>query len=78
MPNKQAVKKLNGIALSDSRNKSVKVRANFIKAHPIYQKRVVRRRTFLVHTDQEIKKGQKVIIFPTRPISKRKSWKVIK
>lgn len=77
MSNEPAIKKLIGIALANSRNKSVKVEANFIKAHPIYGKRVVHRRTFLVHTDQEIKKGQKVIISPTRPISKRKSWKVI-
>ena len=70
-------KKITGVALSDSKDQTVKVETSFIKIHPIYQNRVSYRRIFLVHTDQEIKKGQKEVITPTKPMSKRKAWKVI-
>ncbi|MEK7142854.1 MAG: 30S ribosomal protein S17 [Patescibacteria group bacterium] len=67
-------KKLVGVALSDSRNKTVKVLVSRIKKHPRYQKRYKQSKKYLVHTEIEIKKSQDVVIIPTRPISKRKSW----
>jgi len=74
---KKIIKKLTGVALADSRNKTVKILISRLKIHPIYKKRQYFRRTFLVHTDMEIKKDQKVTFAPTRPISRRKSWKVV-
>lgn len=71
------IKKLTGIALTDSRDKTVKILVSRLRVHPIYKKRQYFRRTFLVHTDMEIKKGQKVTFASTRPISRRKSWKVV-
>ncbi|MBM2820782.1 MAG: ribosomal protein [Candidatus Berkelbacteria bacterium] len=69
---------LKGIALNDSRNNTVKILVDNIKVHPIYKKRFQDSKKYLVSTDQEIHKGQKVIISETKPVSKRKSWKVIK
>ena len=70
-------KKLIGIALNNSRGKTVKIEVGLLKIHPLYKRRFDNKRTFLVHTEIEIKKGQKVEITPTRPISRRKSWKVL-
>lgn len=71
------IKKLMGVALNDSRDKTVKVEINLLKIHPLYQSRFISHRTLLAHSEKEIKKGQKVAIISTRPISRRKSWKVV-
>lgn len=77
MPRDKSRKILSGIALKDSTNKTVVVLVNFIKTHPIYRKQYKVSRKFLAHAEKEIKKGQKVSIESSRPISKNKSWKVI-
>ncbi len=69
-------KKLSGVALRDSLDKTVKVQVNYTKIHPLYQKRYTVSRKFLVHTDVEVKKNQQVIIEESKPVSKRKSWKI--
>ena len=68
------IKKLVGVALNDSRNKTVNVLVTRIKKHPRYQKRYKQSKKYLVHTEFEIKKNQDVVIISTRPLSKRKSW----
>ncbi len=79
MANKSKVTKkvLKGIALRDSVNKTVQVLVESLKTDPMYQKRYRTGKKFLVHTNAEIKKGEKVSISQTRPISKRKSWQVV-
>lgn len=77
MSKSKATKKiLEGIALGDSVNKTVVVSINSIKIGRIYKKRYVTAKKYIVHTDIEVKKGEKVKITETRPISKKKSWKV--
>jgi len=73
----KAIKKLTGIAAKDSGNKTVSVIIDYIKIHPIYKRRYIKSNKILAHTETEIKKGEKVIITPTRPLSKKKAWKVI-
>lgn len=72
------IKKLVGVALNDSHNKTVKVLVSRIKKHPRYQKRYKQSKKYLVHSEIEIKKNQEVVIIPVRPLSKRKSWQVEK
>jgi small subunit ribosomal protein S17 len=46
--------------------------------HPLYKKTIRRRKTFLVHdADDACKLGDVVRIVETRPISKRKTWRVL-
>ena len=46
--------------------------------HPLYRKMVRRRKTFLVHdAESRCKLGDVVRIVETRPISKRKTWRVL-
>lgn len=47
------------------------------KTHRIFKKRYQRSSRYLVHNpDNEIAVGAKVEIIPTRPISKRKFWRI--
>jgi small subunit ribosomal protein S17 len=46
--------------------------------HPLYKKTIRRRKTFLVHDAADAcKLGDIVRIVETRPISKRKTWRVL-
>ncbi len=46
--------------------------------HPLYKKMIRRRKTFLVHdANDACKLGDVVRIVETRPISKRKTWRVL-
>lgn len=72
------IKKLTGLAVRDAKEKTVLVEVTFVKIHPIYKKRYFRSRKYLVQADMEVKKDQKVIIQEGKPVSRRKSWQVIK
>ncbi len=75
---KKPVQKIfNGLACQDSSFNTVKVKVKSIKVHPIYLGRYFKFKNYLVQTDKEIKKGEKVKFVLTKPISKRKSWKVV-
>jgi small subunit ribosomal protein S17 len=46
--------------------------------HPLYKKIIRKRRTFLAHDEYEkCKAGDVVRIIETRPISRRKRWRVV-
>jgi small subunit ribosomal protein S17 len=46
--------------------------------HPLYKKTIKRRKSFLVHDEADsCKIGDIVRIVETRPISKRKRWRII-
>lgn len=46
--------------------------------HPLYKKNYVRSKKYLVHDVMGTKEGDMVDIVKTRPISKRKHWKINK
>ena len=45
--------------------------------HPLYKKRMRRKKRYLVQDDIGVKEGDKVSILETKPISKRKRFKVL-
>jgi small subunit ribosomal protein S17 len=46
--------------------------------HPIYKKTIKKRSKFLVHDEYErCKVGDRVRIIETRPLSKRKRWRIL-
>jgi small subunit ribosomal protein S17 len=58
--------------------KTVTVQVERQVRHPLYKKIVRRRRTFLAHDERDAcKVGDQVRIIETRPISKRKRWRVV-
>ncbi len=49
------------------------------KKHSKYEKYIVSHKSYLIHFDgEDLKIGQEVLVSQSRPISKRKRWKLIK
>ena len=68
---------LKGVVTSDKMDKTVTVLVTRYKEHPKYKKRYKVSKKYKAHDEKnERKKGDKVIIQETRPISKDKRWKV--
>ena len=70
-------KTLTGIVTSDVANKTITVTVTSRETHPIYGKQYTVSRKYAAHDENnEAKKGDKVTIIETRPISKRKAFKL--
>jgi len=70
-------KTLTGIVTSDVADKTITVTVTSRETHPIYGKQYTVTRKYAAHDENnESKKGDKVTISETRPISKRKSFKL--
>lgn len=68
-----------GVVVGKKMKKTVKVLVARQIRHPLYKKIVRTRKTFLAHDEYEkCKLGDVVRILETRPISKRKKWRVTK
>jgi small subunit ribosomal protein S17 len=66
-----------GIVVSDKMDKSVIVEVTRTVQHPLYNKYVRRRTRFMAHDEENAcKNGDKVRIVETRPLSRRKRWRV--
>ncbi len=68
-----------GQVVTDQRDKTVKVVVSYLSKAPKYGKYVRRRSIFQVHDEKnEAAKGDTVEIAPCRPISKTKSWRLVR
>ncbi len=66
-----------GVVIAKKMRKTVTVRLERQLRHPLYKKVIRRRKTFLAHDEYEkCKVGDIVRIVETRPISRRKRWRV--
>ena len=75
---KNTRKEREGIVVSDAMNKTVVVSAERRITHPVYGKILRRSKKFYVHDENnEAKKGDKVVIAETRPLSKTKRWRLV-
>ena len=67
-----------GTVISKKMKKTVTVLVKRQVRHPLYKKIMSRKKTFLAHDEYEkCKIGDVVKIVETRPISKRKRWRVL-
>jgi small subunit ribosomal protein S17 len=72
-------KTLTGFVTSDVANKTITVTVTSRETHPIYKKQYTVSRKYAAHDENnEAKKGDLVIISETRPVSKRKAFKLDK
>ncbi len=70
---------LKGTVVSDKSDKTVVVNVERRVRHPLYKKTITLSDKFHAHDEMnEHKEGDKVSIIETKPISKKKSWEVIK
>jgi small subunit ribosomal protein S17 len=68
-------KTLTGVVTSDVADKTITVTVTSRETHPLYGKQYTVNRKYAAHDEKnEAKKGDKVVIRETRPISKRKSF----
>ena len=70
---------LNGKVVKKSGDKTVSVLVTRQTTHPIYKKIIRVSKKYLVHdADNTIAVGENVKIQETKPLSKNKSWEIIK
>lgn len=73
-----ARKRREGVAVADAAQKTVAVRIERTVMHPLYRKVQRRRKRYLAHDEgNACRNGDRVLIEECRPISKRKSWRVV-
>jgi len=66
-----------GVVIGNKMKKTVTVLVERPVRHPLYKKIIKKRKKFLVHDEYEkCKIGDVVRIVETRPLSKRKRWRV--
>ncbi|ARC54942.1 30S ribosomal protein S17 [Candidatus Riesia sp. GBBU] len=76
---KKKRKVFQGKVISDKMEKSVIVLTSKLKKHSKYGKFILRNKKFFVHDEKnQCKIGDFIEIQETRPISKKKHWKVVK
>ena len=75
---KRKKKTLEGVVISTRMQKSVVVRVDRQVRHPLYQKTIRKSSKFMAHDEEnKCRVGDRVVIRETRPISKRKCWRVV-
>lgn len=68
---------MTGRVISSKMNKTISVQIPRIVKHPIYEKYVRRSTKVLAHDEKnECKEGDLVVIESSRPLSKRKAWRL--
>lgn len=69
---------LKGTVVSDKMDKTVVVKVDRVKTHPIYHKKYKASTKFMAHDESGVSKiGDEVEIEETRPMSKDKRWKIV-
>lgn len=70
-------KTLTGIIKSDKMTGTACVVVTRLKTHPLYLKKTKWTKSYLADNALKAKEGDEVVIESIRPLSKRKSWKII-
>ena len=70
---------LTGVVSSDKRDKTITVMITSRETHPLYKKQYTITRKYTAHDEKnEAREGDVVMIQETRPISKTKTWSLVK
>lgn len=79
MSEKETVlRKITGKVVSSSMDKTIAVSVERLEKHPVYGKYIRRTTKLLAHDeDNTCAEGDVVSIAECRPVSKRKSWRVV-
>jgi small subunit ribosomal protein S17 len=74
----KAARTLTGQVVSNKMNKTIAVEIERVVRHPMYGKFIRRTTKLLAHDENnEAKEGDTVSITPCRPLSRRKSWRLL-
>ena len=66
-----------GVVVSAKMQKSVVVAVVRLVQHAVYHKTIRRTSTFMAHDEKGAQKGDTVRIVESRPLSKRKRWRIV-
>ena len=67
-----------GLVVSDRMNKTITVAVDRQVKHSIYDKFITKTTKYMAHDEKdEANVGDTVLIMSTRPLSKRKSWRLV-
>ena len=67
-----------GVVVSDKADRTIKVAVKGLVRHPAYGKYVSRRTNCFAHDEKnEARIGDRVEIMETRPLSKKKRWRLV-
>ena len=76
---KKKTKTMTGRVVSSKMDKTISVQIERTVKHPLYEKFMRRSTKVLAHDEaNECNEGDEVIIEPSRPLSKNKSWRLQK
>jgi len=68
-----------GVVIAQSSNKTIKVKVETTKTQAKYRKQYVAGKTYAVHDEKnQAVIGDKIEFRETRPISKRKRWRLVR
>jgi small subunit ribosomal protein S17 len=68
-----------GVVISNKMDKTVVVEVTRTVLHPVFKKFIRRRKRFMAHDEKNrCHIGDEVMIVETRPLSRRKNWRVRK
>ena len=74
----KAKQEIIGIVVGDSADKTITVKVETYKKHPIYGKRIKYSKKYAAHDENNVAKiGDKVRLVATRPLSKTKRFKLV-
>ena len=66
-----------GVVVSDKMDKTVVVEVTRLVKHPLYKKYIRRKKRYMAHDERnEYQVGDRVQIIESRPLSRRKRWRV--
>lgn len=70
-------KVLQGVVTSDAMDKTIRVENVRKFLHPMYKKFVTKKKSYLAHDpENECRVGDRVTIVESRPLSRRKRWRL--
>jgi len=76
---RERIKRREGTVVSAKMTKTVVVQVDRLVEHPLYGKRVRRRKRYMAHDERgECRQGDRVVIIESRPLSRNKRWRVSK
>ena len=74
----KAKQEIIGIVVGDSADKTITVKVETYKKHPLYGKRIKYSKKYEAHDENNVAKiGDKVRLVATRPLSKTKRFKLV-
>jgi small subunit ribosomal protein S17 len=72
------MKQLTGTVIHTKMAKTAKVQVIRRWAHPLYKKILTKKKNYLAHCEIKLQPGDRVVIQESKPISKKKRWRVVK